>query len=154
MPDLDLDMMELVRKHLPEQMCNILKKELEELEELRNAKAVDEEVLEELDRLRERAKTQEELEQQELKLLEDRATLEQTKAEFDRDKKVFELEQQLKAQSAVNAHLRDIQLGLVRNVEYRKTLSGARQIPVPGGDGCCGHTESHVLNETTTETAE
>jgi hypothetical protein len=61
-------------------------------------------------------------------------------AERERNALIFELKANLAAQERVNQLQDKILLGLVRNVEYRTTLSETKNLVVPGANGCSSYT--------------
>lgn len=130
--DFNKELQELYEKHLPNQIGVALKNKLEQAEkdatELATLKQAHEKLQKEKisldDELRQHKSIDEKLAEIETK----------TKEVEAREKKVDidELKYQLAAEKEKTQFMRDIGMGLVRNVEYRKTIFDSENV-LPGG---------------------
>jgi len=124
--EMNNDMMELAKKHLPAQVCGELKEQLESLSELReeNArlKASEKRLEAKVDKICNFEVRLSDLNAAEKTLLSDQIQLSEERQAFMVNKKVYELEQQLKAQQNISANAMQINSNLARNVEFRKSI--------------------------------
>ena len=130
MSDIEQDMMEIAKKHLPAQVCGELKEQLESLKSLKqecddltSKNKWFQTRVEELEALKIDAKK---VQQNKETILRDAIKLSEERKEFEMNKKVFELESKLEAQRTVAANAMMINSSLTRNVEYRKSVYGSQ----------------------------
>lgn len=130
------DITKVLKDHMPEYVCGVVKDRLEEADrmenELENVKAE----LEETDRAyKECMKLKlkaDNLVEKERALDAREALLEAEKADFERNKTVYELEQQLKAAHSVTANTMEVMRNLTRNVDFRRNIFKTEDIVQPG----------------------
>lgn len=156
MTQMEKEMMELAKKHLPEQVCGELKKQLEELgtlrDEVRTLTTKNTRLTKERDKLQELKFDAGQIARDKEENAAAFAKLKKDEADFERNKKVYELEQQLSAQKTISANAMEINGSLTRNTEYRKSAFGNAPVAVPGhtdNNGYSTHPEvRHVCTNT------
>lgn len=130
--DLNKELQELYEKHLPNQIGVVLKRKLEQAEkdaaELSSLKQSYEKLQKEKESLVNELKQHKSIDE---KLAEIETKSQEVEA---REKKIGidELKYQLAAEKEKTQFMRDIGMGLVRNVEYRKTIFDSENV-LPGG---------------------
>jgi len=155
--EMQQDLLDAIKKHLPAQVCGLVKERLEEADRLEKevSKLSTEaaEYFEELEKLRKLKMDAAELElmKKELQLAQDE--LAQEKHDWAKDKAIFELKVQGCANHDVLQHVMEVNLNLTRNTIVRKQILGTDHIPVDGGD-CCGHVQNEPIDTTIQEEAE
>jgi hypothetical protein len=139
--------LEIIQKDLPNKVGQELKKQLEELEELRAAKVGQDEAIvllkNEIDDLNKQIQTQEQVKTR----LESAITLEETNKEAERRLAVKELQLKLEAKKLALTHISQVNLSLTRNLEYRSDLFSNK--PVVNKDG---YLTGNMVNENSSET--
>jgi len=155
---LDAEILEVLKKSLPQHVCGMVKDELEQMAEFRKEneylKDLSERQAEDLEMYRKLCVDADKVKADQKRLDEDRRALAEEKAVFERNKKVFELETKLAAERDKVMHAQTINNSLVRNVEYRRNVMTTGPVAVDGGSGYSGHVETHTTTENVTEGAD
>lgn len=157
--ELNNDMMKSLDKvlseHMPEYVCGVVKDRLEAADamevELEETQGLLDRTKEELKKLRHLEGLQKSLEDGQEALRRLSAANAEEHREFKRDKKVYELEQQLTAQQIIAKHATEVNLALTRNMEHRKSIFRDVITPVEGGNGGCGYVDRQSVGETIIE---
>ena len=145
---------EIIKKNLPQQVGEILQKELARIPQLEKdlldaknayniAQSENREAQAELKQLKELKLEMEALRKE-------RADIE----ERQRNLKVTLLEKDLAAAQSINTNSMEILKGLVRNTNFRKTVFGTEPIAIDGSQNCGGYVAKESFNKPTDKTTD
>jgi len=155
--EMEQDLLEAIKNHLPAQVCGLVKERLEEAdrleEEVSKLSTEAAEYFEELEVLRKLKLDADLLEKYKRELHADQAALKQSRYEWELAKEHYELEKQLEARNLIIQHVKEVNLNLTRNTIVRKSILGTEHIPVDGGD-CCGHVQNEPIDRIIKEEVE
>lgn len=146
---LDAEILEILKKNLPQQVCGMVKDELEQMIDLRkeneHLKGLTERQAEDLEMYRKLDMDAKKVREEQERLDKGHRLLAKEKADFERDKKVFELTIKLQAEESKVSHTRGVLDSLVRNTVFRKTVYGSQPDPNGGFSGATVGTSEDVM---------
>ncbi len=133
---LQKEVADVLKSNMPEYVCGVVKERLEEADRLekenKRLTEENEEMTAKIEELEALEIQQEKLDLREQEQQEASKNLQAERAEFERNKKVYELEQRLSAKEQVAMHVMEVNGNLTRNLDFRRTIFKSEDI-VDGG---------------------
>jgi hypothetical protein len=155
---MEQDLLEAIKKHLPAQVCGLVKGRLEEADKMEKDlidlhKDLDS-VYESLKELRALDLDRQFIYEEKQKLKAERQNLTTSRHEWELAKELYEKDVQLAALRDSMEHVKQVNCNLTRNTIVRKQILGTDNIPVDGGSGGCGFVQKEPIDTTIEEEAE